>query len=82
MLKISAKQTNKKITFLGGGMGGEEEAKNLFQLNKNIHFLKRPFSDTIFPIQLMSTSSSYVFQAPGAKHNLSVFEMRTSLFRP
>lgn len=36
------------------------KTNNLFQHNKSIHFLKRPLSDTIFPIQPMSTSSSYV----------------------
>lgn len=46
-----------------------KKANNLFQLNKNVHFLKRPFSDTSSPIQLRSTSSTYIFQASKAKHN-------------
>lgn len=59
------------------------KANNLSQLNKSVHFLKVPFSNTSFSIQLMSPSSSYVFQAPRAKHNLCLkWEHLCSNFRP
>lgn len=62
LLKISTKKNERTKTFW-------KKANNLFQLNKNVHFLKRPFSDTSSPIQLRSTSSTYIFQASKAKHN-------------